>query len=137
MRIFYTTVFVLYKYSPLEQLAAIADGDDAVDPETEIEVEVEVEYNPGWYTPGRTSGDPDDCYPPDGEDPEILSVKDASGRDLLDLISREQYSRLVHAADKDQKEAERDERIEAAERAAEARRESRFDDWRYGDYGDF
>lgn len=40
----------------------------------EVDVEYEIEYTISDYDPGRTSGPPEKCYPPEGGEVEILEI---------------------------------------------------------------
>lgn len=64
--------------------------------------DVEVTYNPGYYTPAKLSGNPDNWCPAEGEDPEIISVIDADGKDILPGLTDETVNALVKAAWDDQ-----------------------------------
>ena len=50
-----------------------------------FELEIEFDYNPG--DPGRTSGPPENCYPPEGEEFEITAAIMIEGRWRLDVTS--------------------------------------------------
>jgi len=80
--------------------------DDTVD-----DVHVEVEYRPGFYIPACRRGHPDNWYPEEGEDPEVLSVKiddpDYKGPVAVDL-RRLDVKRLESEAWNDQQNRERD-----------------------------
>ena len=74
---FTTDIDLTKERSALELLGIAGDQDrdtDDLDIEEIETVTVDVSYDPGWFTPGRFSGPPGDCYPDDGESPEILSV---------------------------------------------------------------
>lgn len=43
------------------------------------EVDLTVTYTITPYDPGRINGPPEDCYPPEGGEVEIVSVTDADG----------------------------------------------------------
>lgn len=70
--------------------------------ENDEEFDVHVEYNAGYYTPAKLSGHPDSWAPAEGEDPEITSVKDVDGNELVEKLSDQQMDRLVKAAWEDQ-----------------------------------
>ena len=115
--------------SPLELLALskdIAPGEE-LDPIEEIEIEVEVTYEPGYFTPGRLSGPPEDCYPDEGADPEIVSVvvlSDVKAEciDLIATLTDHELELLVEEAEEHQGDS--------LEAAAEAAAEARFESWR-------
>lgn len=73
--------------------------DDPVD-----NITIEVTYEPGWHTPGRYHGPPDQCYEDEGEDPEILSVtiddEDYEGEALVEIddLDREDLIHLANEA---------------------------------------
>jgi hypothetical protein len=50
--------------------------------ERDDETEVTVEYTISPYDPGVSSGPPENCYPPEGGEVEIVSVKDEAGSDI-------------------------------------------------------
>jgi hypothetical protein len=75
----------------------------------EDDVAVTVEYTPGWFTPGRYSGPPEDCFPDEGEDPEIVKVvRQDTKADVRDSLTREQLDRLVEQAIEHQSACDRD-----------------------------
>lgn len=59
----------------------------------EYEIDVEIEYS-AFRDPGKTSGPPEDCYPPDNE-MEILSVKPVNL--LPPGITLDQFNEIVES----------------------------------------
>ena len=59
-----------------------------MDPETEIDYRVTLSVTPG--DPGRTWGPPEKCYPPEGPEIEVLSVREdrPGGAERPDLVDR-------------------------------------------------
>jgi hypothetical protein len=57
--------------------------------DTADDVLVEVDYRGGWFKPGRYHGKPENCYPDEGENPEILSVvlQDEEYKERTDLVN--------------------------------------------------
>lgn len=55
-------------------------------PDTDLEVLITFDYTP--YDPGRTSGPPENCYPPEGGDAEITSIITTPGGDELEPLLR-------------------------------------------------
>jgi len=55
-------------------------------------IELSVEGH-SYFTPGRTQGDPDDCYPDEGET-EITSIQGPDGKDWSDKISDYERNRI-------------------------------------------
>ena len=78
------------------------------DQEEDEETEVTVKFTPGWYDPGRISGPPEDCYPPEVEDPDITSVKDEDDVELIAVISATEIEAMVEAATDHQESAAED-----------------------------
>jgi len=79
-------------------------SDAPLGPEDEVpDVMLAITFNPGWYDPGRISGPPENCYPPEGEDPEVLSLDieepDYKGptRVNFDGLSRAEQDRIIEA----------------------------------------
>lgn len=75
------------------------------------DVTVEVEFTPGWHTPAKTSGPPGDCFPAEGEEPEIISVFLGAGftsDNLVTSLPRNTIRRLVGEAMDIQQQAEMD-----------------------------
>lgn len=60
--------------------------------------DVSVEYNEGYFIPAKLSGHPDSWAPAEGEDPEITSVKDVDGNELIDKLDSKTMDRIVKAA---------------------------------------
>ena len=126
---FHTDIDLTRSRGALELLGVAGDDtrdDDTLD-EQEIETfAVEVTYEPGWFQPGKFSGPPEDCYPDDGEDPEIISVlyldENEHEHELIDEIDNETYAQLVERAWDDQQVTERERDYDDA--AADA-----YDDW--------
>ena len=125
---FSTTITRTRARCGLELLAVAGDtsrDEDSLAPEEVFEFEVQVDYEPGWFAPGKFSGPPENCYPDEGEDPEILRVvtldEDEEEVDIIDSLTREEYSALVAEAAEAQFQAERDAQYDAAE--------SLYDDW--------
>lgn len=66
------------------------------------ELEVEIDGYASPYDPGRVSGPPENCYPPDGGFSEDISVyltkTDENGKvtrlDITEFISNDEYVRL-------------------------------------------
>lgn len=132
MQTFTTTMFRIVERCPLTLLAIACDADEQVnlEPEEEIEFEVEVEYKPGWFQPGRYSGPPEDCYPDEGEDPEIIRVTVIGEEDTVDIVdslSWEEWRDLVAEADSDQSQREADAKAEEADYRYEMAREREWD----------
>lgn len=50
--------------------------------ERDDDTEVTVEYTISPYDPGVSSGPAEDCYPPEGGEVEIISVKDDAGKSV-------------------------------------------------------
>lgn len=93
------------------------------------EIEVEVSFTPG--TPGRLYGPPEDCYPPEGPEVEVLSARFTDTGESVELTNHE-YDLLAEKIEANAESAYAD-AMEAREEArAEARWESRHDrDWDY------
>lgn len=87
----------------------------------ELEVEVEYTYDPGERA--RLSGPPEDCCPETPESIEIISVM-FKGTDIVDDLTEDQLSDLSEAARQDML----DRAADAAEAKAEARAEERWED---------
>lgn len=90
-------------------LVAAACG-EPFDPEDEIpDIEVSVEFTPGWFTPGRLSGPPENCYPDEGESPEIIKVTILEGdHDITADCTPEEIQRLEDEAWESQQESDDD-----------------------------
>lgn len=91
---------------------------------SEVDVAVEYSYEPG--VPGKTYGPPEDCYPPEAESAEILSVTfdlppDSTVR-VEDLASGE-MARLEGLAAEHARDAMQARYESAMEDRADARRE--------------
>jgi hypothetical protein len=58
------------------------------DPETEAEYRIVLSVTPGH--PGRTYGPPEKCFPPEGPEVEVLSVREdrPGGAERPDLVAR-------------------------------------------------
>lgn len=61
----------------------------------ETDVRVEFDYTPA--TPGKTFGPPEDCYPPEAADVELLAVL-SGATDLTRVLSQEQLKELQERA---------------------------------------
>ena len=108
----------------LELLAIAGDqasDTDGLDPEEEIEIEIEVIYEPGYWIPGQLTGPPEDCFPDDGADPEIVSVY-SNGKDISDSLTDQEIINIVDACIEHQVAQE----VDAAEEDAERR----YDAWK-------
>lgn len=68
------------------------DGDDETDSYEHIEVTLNVEGS-SYFTPGRYSGPPENCYPDEGET-EITSVVDDKGNDWMNLLTDSEKERI-------------------------------------------
>lgn len=66
------------------------------------EFDVTVEYNPGYFQRGCRSGHPDNWTPDEGEDPEITSVKDIDGKEIMDTLDEKTMRKLTERAWEDQ-----------------------------------
>jgi hypothetical protein len=79
--------------------------------DTVDDVAVEVDFKEGWYDPGRCYGPPENCYPPEGEDPEILSVRLSEEgyptTEIIKALDQANLDRLVNEANEVQRDAER------------------------------
>jgi hypothetical protein len=97
-------------------------GDD------EVEVTVEYGYSPG--TPGKTYGPPENCYPAEGPDVDVVTVyrtDDKTKTDIMPLLSPEVIERLSEGACENGEESEQDRYEEAMERKGEEAREREWD----------
>lgn len=131
MATFDTTIHRVINRSALELLAR-ANDEDVEDPVlTEIvEIYVEVTYEPGYFLRGRISGPPEDCFPDEGEDPEITKVMtlDDNGNDIdiTDSLSNAERDELCRAAWDDQADHSDDSSLDDADDAYEAQQERKF-----------
>lgn len=94
----------------------------------EVEVTVEYSYSPG--TPGKTYGPPENCYPPEGPEVEILAVyltDDKTETDLSSKLSKETNAQLEEQACVAGDEGMADDYEAAMEDKADAAREREWD----------
>ena len=131
MPTFDTTIHRVINRSALELLAR-ANDEDVEDPVlTEIvDIYVEVTYEPGYFLRGNISGPPEDCFPDEGEDPEITKVMtlDDNGNDIdiTDSLSNAERDELSRAAWDDQADHGDDSSLDDADDAYEAQQERKF-----------
>ncbi len=119
------------KRGGLELLAIAGDTDldeDSLDEDEDIEIDVTITYEEGYFIPGRLSGPPEDCYPDDGEDPEIISVVMLGGfeeHDITETLTGAEIEELVQVCINHQADSEGYAAEEAAEEAYSAWKEDR------------
>jgi len=135
---FNTTILRTTFRSPLTLLSLASDETQDVDDletEHETELDVVVEYAKGWFQSGRFSGPPEDCYPDEGQGPEILAVhikgEEQRGSGILSDLTVQEIMTLEDQADQAQREEEEAERDYNIEDDYKARIEER--QWRYND----
>jgi len=96
-------------YNALDPEADPVGPDDTLD-----DIEVEVSFREGWFKAGRLSGPPEDCYPDEGEDPEVESITiTAEGyegpKDIdVRVLTADEYRSLVRECWSHQQAYERD-----------------------------
>lgn len=94
------------------------------------DVEFEVEFSSTPYTPDKTSGPPENCYPAEGGEVDIESIM-IGGFEVSDVISETVRDKLQMMAEEAAPELESDERDCAIAEAAEARAMDREAGWDY------
>lgn len=68
--------------------------------EADLEVTITGTYRPG--TPGKLSGPPENCYPPEDPEIEIESVTTGvQAKDIFDLLSKEAQEYITNLAFKE------------------------------------
>jgi hypothetical protein len=77
-------------------------GEAFAEDEEVPDVPVEIEYEGGWSTPAKISGPPENCYPAEGEDPEIISVKIDGEHEFVESLTPADLANLVNMAWEDQ-----------------------------------
>jgi hypothetical protein len=102
-----TTVDLLARDLPPEfvtKMDAEYDDEEPLGPDDEIpDIEVEIEFEPGYHQDGIRSGHPDNWTPDEGEDPQVTKVTIIDGdHDVTDVLSKQQFAALTHAAWEDQ-----------------------------------
>jgi hypothetical protein len=107
--------------STFETTVELADGN-------EVDVTVEYSYAPG--SPGKTYGPPEDCYPPEGAEVEVLKVylsDDKTEADISGSLSKETIEYLSERCVSEGEEADRGAYESAMEDRADAQREQEWD----------
>jgi len=96
----------------------------------EDELELDIDGNVTSYDPGRLSGPPEDCYPPEGGEAEIESVT-LDGKRWDGTLTKEELDAVEEQLREAAQDAYDAAMEDAAEAAAEARAEARYDDYDY------
>lgn len=84
------------------------------------DAEFEVEFDASRYVPAKTYGPPENCYPAEGGEVDIISIQ-VGGFDMLDFLSDSTISVLKSKAEEAAPELFKELDDQAAEDAAEAR----------------